>query len=824
MICELRSNAHRSIDFVEFPPSLAQFVFRFLCWWITSCFLVVHAADEIPPQADSATDPRAGIEYFERYLRPLLAAHCYECHRTDMAHENGQLDLESIAGIQRGGSRGPILDSHSPESSLLLRVITYEDPDLQMPPEGKLPDREIENLRRWLEAGAPLPPQTPSTLSSSDQKRSGMDLDAGRKFWSFQGLQETTPPEVRYRHWVQQPIDQFILANLEREGLHPNPQADRRTLLRRMSMNIVGLPPTAAQIDRFLASEVETSFESLVEQMLASPQYGERWGRLWLDLARYSDWTPDWQSPTDRGWIYRDWVVGALNANLPYDRFFALQLAADLIPDSDPADLAALGFLGLSPTYWKELRLAPPVIEQIVADEWDERIDAVTRTFLGLTVACARCHDHKFDPISTRDYYALAGVFASVQLHQQPLLPPAEAAEAIETRDQLQARQKELAGIMDPNSEDARRLAAEIEQLRSKTPHAEQPFAHTVREASVYVVADGPDATKLEYREQEPRDLPVFHRGNPSNPGEIVPRGYLSLFAPAEVDSGRHESICFTRGSGRQELVQAMLTHSQGLLARVIVNRVWAQHFGAGLVRTPSDFGSQGDPPTHPELLDYLAAQFVAHQWDLKWLHREILFSATWQQSSDFQPQAYKVDPENKLLWRMHRRRLDFEQWRDAILFTSGQLDTTLGGPPRAIDDPAHQHRTLYTRIDREELHPILRMHDFPEASSHSPSRSPTITPLQQLYVLNSPWIQGQSKALAAQILQHASATDQRIAQSYRLLFGRQPWPQELALAEKFLHDPDPQPGHELPPQDIAVRWEHFLQSLLGLNEFCFLE
>ncbi|MCA9038600.1 MAG: DUF1549 domain-containing protein, partial [Planctomycetaceae bacterium] len=364
-------------------------------------------------------------------------------------------------------------------------------------------------------------------------------------------------------------------------------------------------------------SDDQNAFETLVEELLASPHYGERWARMWLDLARYTDFTPDWQNPTDRGWLYRDWVINAFNTNMRYDRFVKLQLAADQLPDTPPDDFAALGFLGLSPTYWKELRLAPTVIEQIVADEWDERIDAVSRTFLGLTVACARCHDHKFDPVSTQDYYALAGVFASTQLHEQPLLPAEESRGVISARKKLIQLQDQLKSVKEKDSSQAEALAKQIAEFKAANPHVEMPFAHTVKDASVFVVADGPDATKLTYAESQARDLPVFHRGNPANTGEIVPRRYLSIFNPSGSANG------FEHGSGRIDLANAMLSRSEGLVARVMVNRIWARHFGKGLVSTESDFGSQGDPPSHPQLLEYLAFHFVKQGWDIKWLHRQ---------------------------------------------------------------------------------------------------------------------------------------------------------------------------------------------------------
>lgn len=771
------------------------------------------AENQISPNGAAQQEAVARqVEYFEKFVRPLLAERCYECHDAQSGPNNGGLVLDSVAGIGHGGSRGKIIDAAEPESSLLLKTIAYEDEDLQMPPDGKMPDAEIGIITDWLRSGAALPqykgdpPSMPTTI--------GIDLEKGRQFWSFQPLSDASIPEVKRTDWVRHPLDAFVLASLEQQRLEPNPSADKATLLRRLSLSVIGLPPAPDQIEAFVNDTSELAYESAVERLLDSPYYGQRWARMWLDLARYTDFTPDWQSPTDRGWLYRDWVVRAFNTNMPYDRFIKLQLAADLIPDTPTDDLAALGFLGLSPTYWKELQLAPSVISQIVADEWDERIDAVSRTFLGLTVSCARCHHHKFDPISADDYYALAGVFASAQLHEQPLLDDEPARAVMKAREEIRALEAKLAAIEDKESEDAKNAKQQIESLRTTTPHIDTPFAHTLREASVYVVPNGEDATKLEYHENETRDLPIFQRGNPTNPGPIVQRRYLTVFLPEASDER------FASGSGRGDLVDAMLRHSEGLIARVIVNRIWAQHFGAGLVRTPSDFGSQGDPPTHPELLEYLAFHLVQSGWDLKWLHRQILLSATWQQSTGLRDDAYAVDPDNKLLWRMNRRRLEFEQWRDSILFVSGQLDLAMDGPSKAIDDSANVRRTLYATVEREELHPILRMHDFPEASAHSPSRTPTITPLQQLFVLNSAWMQTQAAAVLSQVSTTADqSVDAKIAASYRLLFGRDPFEAEAKLARDYLDDTEQSSDTER-----AERWQTFLQALLGLNEFCFMD
>jgi hypothetical protein len=736
-----------------------------------------------------------------------LAKRCYECHSTEKGPDNGSLILDTAEGIVSGGSRGPIIFKEDTAKSLLLHTVRYTDVDLQMPPEGKLPDDEIAILERWISDGAVLPEYKVAPRPTAHE----IDYESARQFWSFQPLKSSPIPATEKSDWVRRPLDTFILARLNEHKLAPNPEADRATLLRRLTFDVIGLPPSPEELDAFVNDQSPDAIEKVVDRLLASPHFGERWARVWLDLARYTDFTPDWQSPTDRGWMYRDWVVQAFNQNMPYDQFLRLQLAADLMPETPPADLAALGFIGLSPTYWKELALAPSVIEQIVADEWDERIDAVSRTFLGLTVSCARCHDHKFDPISTKDYYGLAGVFASSQLDERPLLPASEVAAVKAVRQQIKDLEARLKPLKEQKSPEAEAVEKQIADLKAANPNVELPWAHVLREASLYVQPDGADRTRLEYREGEFRDLPVFRRGNPSNPGEVVPRRFLTVFQPAEESR-------FTQGSGRAELAAAILTKSQGLVARVIVNRIWDQHFNAGLVRTPSDFGAQGDRPTHPELLEYLSAEFVSHGWDLKWLHREILLSATYRQSAAFRDDGNLIDPANNLLWRSNRRRLDIEMWRDATLAVCGKLDLKIGGPSQPIDDLNNVRRTIYVKVEREELHPMLRMHDFPEASSHSPRRDPTTTPLQQLFVLNSAWMEQQASALYER-LRPIEDHQERLRTCYRLLFAREPTVQELELSTQYL-----QANSAAPDAERAARWNDYLQALLGLNEFHFVD
>lgn len=775
-----------------------------LCLW-----LIPSAMAE-----DTSFQP-ADFEYFERKVRPLLAEHCYSCHSSDADTIHGGLRLDSTADLHRGGDSGPALNADRPQDSLLLSVIQY-DGDIAMPPEGKLSTTEIAELAAWIKRGAPIPPRA----DLSDRVDGEIDYAAGRQFWSFQPVHEQPVPDVHQSDWPRSRLDSFVLSAMEQQGLRPSARADRAVLVRRLYFDIIGLPPTPEQVAAFVEDESPKAWETLVDKLLASPQYGEKWARLWLDMARYTDRTADWLYPAGQSHLYRDWVIRAFNEDVPFDEFTHRQLATDLMPATGPDDLPALGFLSLSPTYWKELKLPCEIINTIVADEWEERVDAVSRTFLGLTVACARCHDHKFDPISSADYYALAGVFASCRQVERPVIPESDYAPVRKAKKEVAALQAEITKLKKQKplpKEKIAELTAKTKQLESTTPLYNTPLANAVSEESLHVVRAGKtpqDGTRLDYR-PEPRDLPLYIRGNPNRPGPIVPRRFLTVLSP-ETDSDAGPDV-FRQGSGRLELAQAMTTQAASLTARVFVNRIWLAHFGQGLVTTPSNFGQQGSPPTHPELLDDLAARFIAGGWSTKQLHREILLSATWQQGTDGDEQRLAADPDNRWLSRMNPRRLDFESWRDAMLSATSQLDLTPGGPSIDVDDAGNRRRTVYATVHRRDMSTTLRIHDFPDPTQHSPMRSATTTPLQGLYALNGPLLAAQSDALVERLRGDCGDDDTlRIERAYRLLYSRAPTENEIRLGLEFLG--------KTQGDDRQTAWQQYAHVLMASNELLFVE
>jgi hypothetical protein len=751
----------------------------------------------------AAAEPNAAsVEFFEHKIRPVLAENCFSCHGA--RKQEAGLRLDSREGLLKGSDAGPVVVPSDPGKSKLIKAVRHEG-RVRMPQGGKkLPADAIDSLTAWVKLGAPYPASAKPAVAVAD----------ARQHWAFQPVKAVEPPVCKEA--VPTSIDRFVLAKLEAEGKSLAPPADKRTLIRRAYFDLIGLPPTAKEIDEFLADASPDDYEKLIDRLLASPHYGERQARHWLDLARYAD-TKGYVFTEDRNYpfayTYRDWVVRAFNEDVPYDRFVTLQLAADRVNPADKRDLAAMGFLTLGRRF---LNNTPDII--------DDRIDVTCRTFLGLTVGCARCHDHKYDPIPAADYYSLYGVFASsVEPKDLPLIGEVERTpEVIAFETELKKREDEynafkakfraaklgaILGVAGPANvalRDNERILnrAERNQLQEQRKKIDAFQAKSpVAPPRAMVLNDAP----------QPTEPYVFLRGNPGNHGPNVPRQFLSALSGPERKP-------FTDGSGRLELAKAIADPKNPLTARVLVNRVWVTHFGQGLIRTPSDFGTRSDPPTHPELLDWLAAEFVRGGSSVKKLHRLVMLSRTYRQASEVPAEMAKQDPENRLLTHQNRRRLDFEAMRDGMLLVAGRLDHAVGGKPVDLfKEPFPRRRSVYGFIDRQNLPGTLRVFDFAGPDQHSPQRFTTTVPQQALFLLNSPFVIEQARALAARP-EVASRTQpmEKVRELYRAAYGRAPDADEAAATLEFVRGVTTSSGLNC--------WEQLAQVLLLGNEFAFVD
>ena len=771
-----------------------------------------------------AQPPDASL--FEAKIRPVMAAKCYACHSSKLKAPMGGLVLDTKAGMAAGGSSGAVIQAGKPNESRLLTALRFTDPHLQMPPTGKLPETVIADFAAWITAGAP-DPRAAAPANEATSALKGMTIEAGKKWWAFQPIAELPAPPVKNKTWAQNKIDPFVLAKLEAKRFTPSPTADKRTLVRRAYIDLIGFKPTYEEVEAFASDPAPDAWAKLIDKLQAMPQYGERWGRHWMDVARFGEDNATSEAtnqPYVYAWRYRDWIIEAVNRDVPYDQFVKLQLAADLMPGTSREDRRALGYLGAAPIYHKDQRLSADVIGGFMTDDWDERVDTVTRGLLAMTVACARCHDHKFDPIPTKDYYGLAGVFASTMRTEQPLfdVDPAveqrylwvqrrlidlrysanlltgEASTVVDSESrvarwklEIEELRKEMVTLRDKNP----KLIASIERYwtppaprppdvtaaqgrRRQSPTSTEPFMNSVFDAAQFVNGSDPQYTFIDYKPGEARDLPVLRNGNVATPGEIVPRHFLTVLSKGESR--------FQKGSGRLELAEKIFADAAPLAARVMVNRVWDWHFGRPLAPTPSDFGVQGEKPTHPELLTDLAARFVAHGWSLKWLNREIMTSAAYQQASKPRPELVKADPTNTLFWRMSPRRMDIESYRDTLLRASGRLNYAMAGPSEDVEAATNVRRTVYGRISRGRLSPVLKNYDFPDPMQSAGGRDLTTTSLQQLFVLNSTFF-FDSAAAISKVVGNLPTEATRMRELYRRLLSRDPSPQELDLALTFL-------------------------------------
>jgi hypothetical protein len=931
---------------------------------MTRCAFLTILAVLLASEVRAAETKPAAItpeqeQFFESRVRPILAEKCFKCHGSKK--EMGGLRLDSSDRLRKGGDSGVTLKPGDPDNSLLIQAIRRSG-EVKMPPGQPLSPEAVTALTTWVKMGAPWPSKPVSESTAN----------AWKKHWAFQPVSNPALPSVRDQTWARTSIDRFILARLESAGLHPSPRADRQTLIRRLYFDLIGLPPSADEVAKFVADNDPDAYAKLVDRLLASPHYGERWGRYWLDIARYAD-TKGYvffqESKFPWAWTYRDYVIRAFNEDLPYDRFILEQLAADRLPlGDDRRALAALGFLTVGDRFSNN-----------PFDILDDRIDVVGRGLMGLTVSCARCHDHKFDPIPTKDYYSLYGVFASsVEPEVPPLFAdPEQNLSYLEFAEELHIREAALEAYFDrkykeviaasktraaeymlevhrtrnqPTTEEfmliadgrdlnptmiirwraylastrqkhhrvfapwhafaaqpEKNFADEAKTVLAKFPvddaarslnllvralFAERPPASLTEVAKRYSellnriderwqqlreqarAADQPlptalpDANEEELRQvfyghetppniaralfndlallpdrpaqdemqklrravedwrangpaappramvlvdaRKPYDPRVFIRGNPQRMGDAVPRQFVEVLAGPTRKP-------FQQGSGRLELARAIADRKNPLTARVLVNRIWMQHMGTALVRTPSDFGMRSEAPTHPELLDHLATTFMEQGWSIKKLHRQMVMSATYQQVSSKPAAAVgnpqSVDPENRLYWQANRRRLDFESLRDGVLSVSGRLDRRVGGPP-AGDLLANNRRTVYGFIERLNLPGLFRTFDYPNPSASTAQRDQTTVPQQALFLMNNPFMTDSARrVLARPEIAGEKDLGKKVEQLYRLLYGRPATVDEVALAREYQA-----------VDQKAGAWDRYVQALLLANEFAFVD
>jgi len=784
-----------------------------------------------------------GIEFFEKKIRPLLIAHCNECHSASTKTGEGGLLVDSREQLLKGGDSGPAIVAGDPNKSLLILAISHTNKDLKMPPEKKLSDAEQADLAEWIKRGAPDPRVASIDPAAASKKpKYGVSLEEGRQFWSFQGVKSSAPPAVKNSAWPKSPIDHFILARLEAAGIAPAPPADKRTLLRRVSYDLTGLPPTSDEMQTFLADDSSQAFEKVIDRLLASPHYGERWGRHWLDVVRYADTSGNASDyPVPQAYRYRDWVIAAFNRDLPYNEFLRQQVAGDLLPSANDTEryeqVTATGYLAIARRFGGS-RLGEHHLTL------EDTIDNLGRTVLASTISCARCHDHKFDPFTTSDYYGLYGIFnstrypfpgAEAQKMQEDFVPllPSEQVEALlkPHRERVAAAEAELKELT--ADEAAIKNGPDTDEKKGDLEFAAKVVAEGKKKLAA-VQADAPAiATAYAVAEAKGANAKIQLRGDPKRLGDEVSRHFPMVLGGQELPPA-------APSSGRLQLAEWLTEPTNPLTARVMVNRIWQHHFGQGLVQTPNDFGHQGKRPTHPELLDYLATQFIADGWSIKAMHKRILLTQVWQLASTGSPTSLQLDPTNELCGRASRRRLDAESIRDTLLMVSGQIEKGSPGPhpfPPQSTWKFTQHgpfnavyetnrRSVYLMQSRLRKHAYLSLFDGADPSSSTSVRLPSITPLQALFMMNDPLAHRTADGLAQRVVSADSQDDARVTRAYQLVFQRAPDDTEQQECAAFLKSYREKLAELItPPDQAATRsWSALARVLLSTNEFLFVD
>jgi hypothetical protein len=859
-----------------------------------------------PSRENSA---REGLEFFEKKIRPALAENCYACHSEKSKKPQGGLLLDSVEAMLKGGASGqPAIVPGDPEKSLLIKAIRYTDARLRMPMGDKLPDQVIKDFEAWVKMGAPAP-RGSAVAATSDNP--AYDFDEARKFWSFQAVKVPRPPKVKNQAWVKSPIDRFILAKLEGKGLRPAGDADKRALIRRATFDLTGLPPAPEEVEAFLKDASPKAFEKVIDRLLGSNAYGEKWGRHWLDVVRYADTAGDNSDyPVIAAYRYRNYVIESFNNDKPYDQFIREQIAGDIAiagagktpaaetEKSRQEKIIATGYLAISRRFGsrnKEMNLTI-----------DDTIDNLGKTFLGLSVSCARCHDHKFDPIPQRDYYALYGVFNSIRYSfpGAEIYPhPAEMVALVggKEAENFYARQKELSDIDDAieRLKGERGVAARNKKMKEEAATKAAPPAEAsketkpaeakrdnetgpaddksaARENGEKLPADYdrdivdnqkaqaskrmPDEVEAEWKRVQkrkselhasytnvprayavieglPADARIHRKGNPKSLGDEVPRGFLTILSPG----GPRLVPKDHRGSGREFLADWIADPKNPLTARVMVNRIWAYHFGKGIVQTPNDFGARGAAPTHPELLDWLASRFIEGGWSIKKMHRMIMLSHAYRLASGGATgRNSAIDVNNDYLWRFNRRRLEAEEIRDSVLAVSGSLDRATGGEHPFPPEPTwkfSQHvqffavydtnrRSVYLMQQRLKKHPFFEVFDGADTNATTDGRAQSVTPVQALFLMNSPFIHEQSDRFAARVCKAYDTPGKRIDYAFRLAYGRAPGLQEIREAQDYLRRTrfELQAGGALVGRPDQKALASYLRVALSSNEFLYVD
>lgn len=810
--------------------------------------------------ASGQTPPRdaASVEFFEKKVRPILANNCYNCHSAN-TNSRGGLRVDDRNGMIHGGGRGPAIMPGDPEKSLLIHAVRHTDKKLTMPPKKHLTDEEIADLTKWIKDGAAWPKAEVSVALTKSKSERYAQLR--KEHWAWQPLHEAPVPAVKDATWAREDVDRYLLAKLEAKGLQPVRDADRPTLIRRVTFDLTGLPPTPAEADAFVNDQAPDALAKVVDRLLASPAYGERWGRHWLDVARYGESTGSARNlPYPHAWRYRDYVIDAFNRDKPYDQFIREQIAGDLLPAESQAErdehLIATGFLALGV---KDVNQRFKV--RFIMDNIDEQIDAVSRAVLALTVSCARCHDHKFDPIPTTDYYALAGIFHSTDLcaglrnkmggggmdyYDTSLLllltsegrAGTASAEKIEkAKAALATARAELAALAD--DPDKSRAGAEREQKMAAARK------HITKLQNDLLALTDPAATgrvALGVRDAKTvGDTEVRIRGEAEQFGPVVPRGFLSL-----VDVPNAPKINASQ-SGRLELAHWLTNTRNPLTQRVIVNRVWHHLFNQGLVASVDNFGVNGDTPSHPELLDHLATRFVREGWSIKKLVRTLVLTRAYQLGAEAPSAHVTVDPANRLVWRHSPRQLDAEEIRDGMLAVAGKLDRARptgsaakdfkvvelrnnGPEAKRLEEESltTRHRSVYLPLLRGLTPRALEVFDFAEQGMVTGDRDTTTVATQALYLLNDPFVRQQARGLAEQLLAHQELNDAgRLQRAYQLTVCRVATAKEIERAVRYLSEYEAAVRAEVKPAPADARtvaWASFCQALMASAEFRYVK